>query len=89
MKYYKLEIIVSDMDIIEHCLDSAYCPIVEAVDRATGGHCKEIILGRAHIYIDGLAYRFPSEAIGLVNALYNKPNPKLIKPLSFKLGELL
>lgn len=89
MKYYKLEITVNDMDIVEHCCDNSYCPIVEAVDRATNGQCRDIALGRAHIYIDGLAYRLPSEAIGLVNALYNKPNPKLIKPLTFKLGEIL
>lgn len=89
MKYYKLEIEVTNQDIIDFCLDNEECPIVNSILRATKDKARQISVGRAHVYIDGLAYRLPSEAIGLVNALYNKPNPKLLKAVTFKLGEIL
>lgn len=88
MKYKGLEITIYSTDYIKAYTKSEYCPMTEAIRRAVP-HARQIAPSYAHVYIDGIAYRFPSVATGIMNALYRKPNDRDLVEVTFKLGEPL
>lgn len=88
MKYKGLKVEILGEDYVKGFALLNYCPMTEAIRRAAP-EAKQIAPSYAHVYIDGIAYRFPSVAIGIMNALYRKPNERDLIQVTFKLGEPL
>jgi hypothetical protein len=88
MKYKGLEVTIFATDYLRAYTTPNYCPMTEAIRRAIP-KARQIAPSYAHVYIDGIAYRFPAVAIGIMNALYRKPNERDLVETTFELGEPL
>lgn len=88
MKYKGTKITIYKTDYFKAYTTRDYCPMTEAIRRAIP-NARQISPTYGHVYIDGIAYRFPAVAIGIMNALYRKPNERDLVETTFELGEPL
>lgn len=88
MKYAGTIVNIYATDYLKAYTEKDYCPMTEAIRRSIP-KAKQIAPSYNHVYIDGLSYRLPSPAIGVMNDLYRKPRKAGLVPLTFEIGECL